>query len=298
MYDLNDLRLFAIVAQAGGYAAASRRTGLPRATLSRRVAALETALSTRLIERSSRSFRLTDAGQTLYDRGRDVLALAEDAFAAVESDAREPRGAVRFSVPPSLLRLSLDRMVLDYLAAHPQVTIHVEATNRRVDLQREGLDFAIRVGDPADQPPNHVILPFVAVDHVLVVAPRLAGLVAPTLAETLARIQPLAWGGAGGPAKWRLREASGSLRTVDLSPRLTVEDMEMLRKAALDGLGIARMPRFLVAAALESGDLIPVEADLVPLQLPIHAVHLGQKGMRPAVRHLLDWLKGAYQHVC
>jgi DNA-binding transcriptional LysR family regulator len=74
--------------------------------------------------------------------------------------------------------------------------------------------------------------------------------------------------------------------------------MEMLRKAALDGLGIARMPRFLVAAALDSGDLVPVETDLVPLQLPIHAVHLGQKGMRPAVRHLLDWLKGAYQHVC
>lgn len=259
---------------------------------------METALSTRLIERSSRSFRLTDAGQTLYDRARDVLASAEDAFAAVENDAREPRGAVRFSVPPSLLRLSLDRMVLDYLAAHPRVTIHVEATNRRVDLLREGFDFAIRVGDPGDQPPNHVILPFVAVEHVLVVSPRLRELIAPTLAETLTRIQPLAWGGAGRPAQWRLRDASGVVRSVDLSPRLTVEDMEMLRKAALGGLGMALMPRFLVAAALEAGELVAVETDLMPLQRPIHAVHLGQKGMRPAVRHLLDWLKGAYQHAC
>ncbi len=297
-YDLNDLRLFVRVVQAGGYAKASRQTGVPRATLSRRISALEAELGLRLIERSSRSFRITSPGEQLFERAKDVIALADAAFETLNPDDHEPQGIIRFAVAPSVLQLCLDEMIAEYLRAFPRVTIQIEATNRRVDLLREGFDFAIRARQPASGSLDEVVLPFATVAHVLVVAPELGPALRPRLAETLEAVPSLGWAASGQPAVWRLLTAEGKTQRVNLTPRLTVEDMASLRAAALRGLGIALLPQIMAQGDLDAGRLIRAEFDLQAPMGRIHAAHLGRKGMRPVVAHLLEWLAEAYGRLC
>ncbi|MDQ2068240.1 LysR family transcriptional regulator [Xinfangfangia sp. CPCC 101601] len=297
-HDLNDLRLFVDVAAASSYAKASRLTGVSRATLSRRIAGLEEELGLRLIERSSRTFRLTGPGQQLFDRAKDVVAAADAAFDMLEAEGADPQGEVRFAVAPSVLQLRLNDMIADYLAAFPRVSIQIEATNRRVDLLRDGFDFAIRAGETRSGPLDQVILPFASVEHVLVIAPELTPFLRPTLTETLQQVPSLAWAAAAQPASWRVERSDGTTQPINLSPKLAVEDMAALRIAALRGLGIAMMPRIMVEDDLQAGRLVNIELDMRPPAGRIHAVHLGKKGMRPVVRHLLDWLAAAYQGIC
>ena len=296
--DLNDLRYFLQVAEAGGYAAASRATGAPRATLSRRIAALETALGQRLIERTSRSFRLTAGGEALRAAAAPMIAGAEAAIAALEEAKAEPAGQVTLAVAPSVLQLHLDRMLAEYLMAHPKVRLRVISSNRRIDPLRDGVDFVIRAGDPGRAAAGLTALPLARVEHVLALAPALAEDLRPTLHATLERIAPLAWAGEAERASWRLRDAGGAEVLVALKPRLMVEDMAALKRAVRAGLGLALLPEPLIREDLAEGRLIAASLDLRPPAGRIHALHTGSQGMRPAVRSLLDWLARAYGENC
>lgn len=297
-HDLNDLRLFVLVASAKGYTAASRQSGVPRATLSRRIAALEAALGLRLIERSSRALRLSEPGERLYARARHLIAEADAAFDSLTESASGPEGVIRLAVPPSLLQLHLEQVLLDYLAARPGISLQIEATNRRVDLQRESFDLAIRAGQGDSGPQDQEVVPFASVEHVLAVAPALVPLLRPSLADSLRQLPVLAWAPAGIAATWQLRDHAGKQHNLPLAPRLMVEDMAMLHRATRAGLGLALLPRFMVAHDLAQGRLIAAEFDLLPPTGRIHAVHLGTRGMRPALRDLLDWLKRGYRALC
>ena len=298
MRDLNDLRLFVMVVEAGGYAAASRKHAIARATLSRRIAALEDDLGLRLIERSSRSFRLTQPGRLLFERGQQVVADAATAFAAIDETSAAPKGLVRIAVAPSVLQLKLDTMLGDYLGRNPKVQLQIEATNRRIDLAREGFDFVIRASASPRAGQDHVILPLAQIDHQLVIAPLWRDHLRDSLADSLRAIPSLAFAATGQPAAWRLQGRGAGLHRVDLEPRLCVEDMQMLRQAAVAGLGMALLPRILAAEDLAQGRLLPVDLDLRAPRGRIHAVHLGKKGMRPVVRHLLDHLAVGYGQLC
>lgn len=298
MRDLNDLRLFVMVVEAGGYAAASRLHTIPRATLSRRISALEEDLGLRLIERSSRSFRLTQPGRLLFERGQQVVAEASTAFAAIDETSAAPKGLVRLAVAPSVLQLKLDGMLNDYLAHNPKVQLQIEATNRRIDLAREGFDFVIRASAAPRAAQDHVILPLAQLEHVLVIPPQWQDQLRDSLAESLQTIPALAFAAAGQPAAWRLQGRGAALQRFDLEPKLCVEDMQMLRQAAISGLGMALLPRILAVDDLAQGRLVAVDLDLRAPRGRIHAVHLGKKGMRPVVRHLLDWLAAGYGGLC
>lgn len=297
-HDLNDLRLFVAVAEAGGFASAARKLGMARATLSRRIADFEAALSQRLIERSSRSFRLTAAGEALFNRARPFVASVADVFAALDLEGDTPRGEIRFAVAPSVLQLGLQGMLAQYLSEFPQVRLRVEATNRKVDLLREDYDFVIRAGDPSRALGDLVALPLAHVEHAIVAAPQWQGALRPDLQQTLQAVPTLAWGPADAPSYWHLRDAQGRRHQIQLDPRLSVEDMAGLRLAALQGLGLALLPKVMVAQDLAEGRLILAPFDLRAPDGKIHALHTGKSGMRPLVRHFLDWLVIAYAHHC
>lgn len=298
MRDLNDLRLFVMVVEAGGYAAASRKHAIARATLSRRIAALEEDLGLRLIERSSRSFRLTQPGRLLFEQGQQVVADAATAFAAIDETSAAPKGVVRIAVAPSVLQLKLDAMLGEYLARNPLVQLQIEATNRRIDLAHEGFDFVIRASAAPRAGQDHVILPLAQIDHQLVIAPLWQDHLGDSLAESLRKIPSLAFAATGQPAAWHLQGRGAGLHRLDLEPRLCVEDMQMLRQAAVKGLGMALLPRILAADDLAQGRLVAVDLDLRAPRGRIYAVHLGKKGMRPVVRDLLDHLAAGYGALC
>src|SRR5690606_17602309 len=145
MRDLNDLYYYVQVVDHGGFAPAGRALGIPKSKLSRRIALLEERLRTRLIQRSTRRFVVTEAGQTYYGHCKAMLVEADTADEAIAMAQAEPRGIVRMTCPVALLDASIADMVAAFMVAYPSVEIHLEETNRRVDVVGEGVDVAIRV---------------------------------------------------------------------------------------------------------------------------------------------------------
>lgn len=299
MLDLNSLRVFKDVVSAGGYSAAHRQTGQSRATLSRHIVELEEALSSRLIERSTRSFRLTEQGQILYEHCLEIFAQVDDAVMMVEHLQHEPNGLVRIAIPPSLLHFhQLGDEILRYMETYPKVKIHLEVSNRAVDVHNENVDFVIRARTSLDYPLDYVPVLLAKMNLLMVVHPKWQDQLTGQLDEILKHVPVIAWKGNGEYAYWQLtHKITGQAIQYKTQPRLIVDDMQMMHQAVLQGLGIAMIPQVYVQEDLALGRLIEVNTEAEAVQSLVHAVHLGQRGMRPAVRHLLDWLKQVTQNL-
>ena len=295
MYDLNSLKIFMDVVSAGGYTAAHRLSGQSRATLSRHITELETVLGARLIERSTRSFKLTEPGRILYERSLDIFAQVDDAVAMVENLQREPSGMVRAAIPPSLMHMHLGDEILRYMRTYPQVRVELEVSNRQVDIQNEDVDFVIRARSQMDYPQHFVPVLLGRMPMCLVAHPCWNSAMKESLHDTLEQIPTVAWKTTGSHAVWPLLAQDGLTVDVPIQPRLMVNDLATLHQAALQGIGMALIPEVYVRDDIAQGRLTQVLLDLKPPTSIIHAVHLGHRGMRPAVRHLLDWLKEVTQ---
>ena len=173
MQDLNDLYFYVQIVDHGGFAPAGRALGLPKSTLSRRLAALEERLGVRLIQRSTRRFTITEIGQTYYEHCKAMLVEAEAAQAAIELTRAEPRGVVRISCPITLLNAHVSDMLADFMVSYPHVTVQLDATNRRVDLIGEALDIAIRVRPPPLQDSDLVMRVLSDRSQCLIASPAL-----------------------------------------------------------------------------------------------------------------------------
>ncbi|WP_258868899.1 LysR family transcriptional regulator [Alkalilimnicola ehrlichii] len=145
MHDLNDMYYFVKAVEHGGFAPAGRALGLPKSKLSRRIALLEDRLGVRLIHRSTRQFVVTEVGRRYYGHCRAMLIEAEAAQEVIDGVVGEPRGVIRMACPVGLLHFHVSTMLAEFMSRCPQVTVHLEATNRRVDLIAEGIDLALRV---------------------------------------------------------------------------------------------------------------------------------------------------------
>ncbi|RKG53921.1 LysR family transcriptional regulator [Acinetobacter cumulans] len=293
MIDLNSLQLFYVVVSAGGYSAAHRKTGQSRATLSRHIITLEEHLAVRLIERSTRSFRLTEQGQILYTHCQELFAQLDTALMQVETLQHEPQGLVRIAIPPSLLSFhQLGQEILRYMDSYPQVKVQIEVSNRAVDVHHENVDFVIRARTSLDYPLDYVPVLLARMNLVMVVHPKWQNMLSASIDETISQVPCIAWQANGEFAYWSLRhQDTGEVAQHKIRPRLIVDDLSMLREAALNGLGMVMIPHIYVQDDLSLGRLVQVQSIEQPIMSMVHAVHLGNRGMRPAVRHLLDWLK-------
>src|SRR5690606_34239322 len=173
MRDLNDLYYFVQVVDHGGFAPAGRALGVPKSKLSRRIALLEERLGTRLIQRSTRRFAVTESGQTYYGHCKAMLVEAEAADEAIALTQAEPRGIVRMTCPVALLDVLVADMVADFLVKYPRVEIQLEDTNRRVDVVGEGVDLALRVRPPPIENSDLVMRTFADMRQCLVACPQL-----------------------------------------------------------------------------------------------------------------------------
>ena len=170
--DLNDLYYFARVVEHRGFAAAGRAIGVPKSRLSRRVAALEKELGTRLIQRSTRRFAVTELGETYYRHCRAMVAEAEAARETIDRHRVEPQGTVPASVVPCCCRrIRCPTSCPAFLQRYPRVRLHVDATNRRVDVIQEGIDIAIRVRPAPLDDSDLVVKILSAADATLVASP-------------------------------------------------------------------------------------------------------------------------------
>lgn len=290
MQDLNDLYLFVQAVDHGGFAAAARALGLQKSKVSRRIGLLEDRLGVRLIQRSTRRFSVTEIGQEYYRRCVAMLVEAEGAQSVIDQSRAEPCGVVRLSCPTGLLAFQFGALFGRFMALYPDVELHVESTNRRVDVIGEGFDLAIRVRPPPLAESELVMRRFDERTIRIVASPDLLKQRAITLPADLASLPSVDFGPAGGEHRWRLTHADGSVAEVRHAPRLITDDMAVLRDAALAGAGAARLPTLVVWGDLQAGRLVTLLPDWKPSNEIVHAVFPSRRGLLPSVRALLDFL--------
>src|SRR5579862_5745572 len=293
--DLNNLYFFAKVVDSGGYTAAAEALGLQTSKLSRRIGALERELGVRLLNRTTRKLSLTEAGQTLHRHCVALIAEAEAARDAINQTLSAPRGLVRVSCPTGLLQGGVAEILARYLAANPEVRVALEATNRRVDVVDEGIDIAIRVRLPPFDDSELAMRSFGPSDMILVGSPALvAAHGQPQALADIARMPTLSTGALGREHTWHFVDAES--RPVELvhNPRLSANDFYSVRRAALRGLGVARLPALLARDDLSSGALVRLLPSLSSRSGVVHAVFPSRRGMVPAVRSLLDALSESF----
>lgn len=239
--DLSLLEDFNLVATHDGFGKASRASGRPKATLSRRVMGLEQSLGVRLFERGARSLRLTEEGRALYERTRGLLAEIVEAGSDVAAGISEPRGQLRISAPVLFAQARLGPLAAGFIKAYPGVRLDITAEDRRVDLIEDGYDAVIRVNP---RPDATLVGRCFARDQVVLVAP--SSFAAPgRQADQPATVPAVALDGRVDARPWRYHDGQG-LRTVTPDVRLTLSSLVMIRDAVIAGAGAALIPRFLL----------------------------------------------------
>lgn len=293
--DLNDLYYFVKVVDHGGFTPAGRALNMPKSKLSRRIAALEERYGVRLLQRSTRHFSVTDTGREFYTHCVAMLVEAEAAREVMERKRSEPQGIVRMSCPTALLAYRVGDLVSRFMAECPKVQIHLEATNRKVDVLGEGLDIAIRVRFPPLEDSGLVMRVLSESPQRLVASRELMkGRKLPSHPADLTELPSLDW----GPPRdhvWQLEGPAGETAQVRHHPRYITDDMTALRQAALNGVGVVQLPCMVVEADLRQGDLIDIIPGWAPKGGIVHAVFPSRRGLLPAVRMLIDYLAAHIQ---
>jgi DNA-binding transcriptional LysR family regulator len=267
--DFDGLSLFIRVVQAGGFAAAERATGISKATLSRRMSALEEALNVRLVRRTKKGIVLTDRGQALFDRSLPAFLLAEEAVSESQSERATLSGSIKLSLPPDITTAVLAPALIRFKTNHPDVIIDMTLADRRVSLIEEGYDLVVRMGVISDS-----ALMFKSIgtlQRVLVASPQfLAGHPGLEKPDDLKSVPGLAI--RRDLEEWRLRDEKGD--TTSVHPRIgfAANRQAILIDATIAGLGVANLPCFMVENALHSGVLVRVLPGWTPSSVEMTAL--------------------------
>lgn len=257
---LPDLATFARVVEAGNFSLAARQLGTAPSTVSRTVQRLEAALATRLLERTTRRVRVTEAGAQVARHAREMLGAAADALDAAGETRREAHGRVSLSAPTEFAQAVVHPLVPSFLAAWPQVQLRLVASDQALDPVADGLDLVLRL---TDRPPPHLAgRPVGSATWRLCASPAyLQAHGVPQSPEDLAAHECLTLGETPQDRRWRLFAADGTRSTVEVRGRYSVNHAVARHDAALQGLGIATLPDFIAAQALRRGALLPVLPD-------------------------------------
>lgn len=286
--DLNDYAYFAAVVAHGGFAPAGRVLREPKSKLSRRIAGLEARLGVRLIERSSRRFRVTEVGQSFYERCRAMLEEAEQAEAVVMQAQAEPHGRVCFSCPTGLVEV-VQPIITAFLARYPKVRLQLLAIDRPVDLIGERIDLAMRVRVALTSDAALTMRSLGHSSRILVGSPQMATRIGGDLGA-LAALPTLGTSDEIGEIEWLLECEDGATHRLRHEPRMTCADFAAVRAAAIADLGIALLPDHSCAATLASGALVHLLPQWRAQRGIVHLVFTTRRGLPLAVRALIDHL--------
>lgn len=287
MDQLDGMRLFIRVAEQGSFAAVAQQMAVARSVVTRRIAALETRLGTKLIARSTRRLSLTSAGAVYLEKCREILTLVEAAETGLDAERQMPRGMIRISLPLSFGQRYLAPLLLEFSRRYPEVALNMDLTDRRANLIEEGIDLAIRVTDRLGQ--QEIARRLSSTRLVVVASPdylerngepqRPADLLAhECLAYTLS-----------ASASWSFT-VDGKAKSIPVHGRIQANNGDVLLQAAIDGLGIACQPTFIAADAIASGALKEILADYPIADIGIYAMLPGNRHIPLRVRVLIDFL--------
>ena len=287
------LEAFVRVAETQSFSEAARRMRVGKSVVSREIAALEAELGVRLINRTTRSLSLTDAGRGYFERAQRILADLEDANRAVSEHGESPRGRLRVSAPLSFGFLHLAPALAEFVALYPDVQVDAALNDRFVDLVNEGFDVAVRIGSLDDS--RLIARKLAPARRVVCASPKyLDARGRPETPDDLTGHDCLINTNIPLGREWRFERPDGSPWPVNVSGRIRFDNGDAVRVCAANGLGLASLPSFIVGADLQSGALVSLLEPFLPQGVNINAVYPHARHLSSAVRAFVDFLAGRF----
>ena len=255
--DLNRVAVFVKVVETASFTAAANALGMPKSSVSRSVSNLEDDLGVRLLQRTTRTLSLTDAGRAYFARARESLSGLDDATTAVKDMGKEPRGVVRVTAPVDMGVAVLGEIVSRFVLRYPHIRVDLSLTARRVDLVEEGFDLALRAGKLEDS--SLIARPITFGTSGLFASPAyLKRRGRPKRVEDLASHDCILFRARDGKLTWRLTSAASGDEDVDVTGPVTVDDFSFVQIVVTAGVGIGVVPTLFCVGAVERGELVRV----------------------------------------
>ncbi|HEX8192896.1 MAG TPA: LysR family transcriptional regulator [Allosphingosinicella sp.] len=290
--DLLDVLAFVRVAETGAFARAAERMGMSKSILSRRVARLEQQLGAKLLTRTATGATPTVIGDSYYARAANILAELEAAQEVVADAVTQIAGPIRLAGPLSFGTEHLAPALADFAKMHPRVELDIAFEDRTVDLISGGFDLAVRLGSLEDS--ALVARKIAPLRRLVLAAPSyLEARGRPEHPRDLNQHDLLIYANAGRAEQWRFRTEKG-WEQVRIRPRLRTDNGEMLRAAAVAGLGLCILPSFIAAPAIESGEIEPVLRGYPLEEGGVHVVMPPGRATTARVRALVDFLAARF----
>ena len=298
MHDLNDVAFFAAVVKYKGFSAAARALDVPKSTLSRRVSALENRLGIRLLERSTLHFRLTDAGSSYYQKARFILDELDAADRELALMRSTPAGIVRLSAPLSVVQNMMSLLLPPFLKKYPLIRVQIVARDQPVDLIQDKIDIAIRARCKFG---NEMLTmrKLTSSYRILVASPDFAAenKIGGNDPKAISGLPFLSSNEKAERACYTLVGPSGRRETVTFEPKMWTTDFNLVREAAVAGLGVALLPVEAVMTDVEERKLVHVLPHWQSEKIIVHLVFAGQKSLTLSGRLLVDYLADQFQPV-
>ena len=290
MDKFESIRAFTQVVNSGGFAAAAREMGLSRSTVNKLVIALESDLGVQLLHRSTRVVTPTETGLAFHERCVEILASLEEAERSVTQLHEEPRGKLRVNAPMSFGTMHLAPALADFLVHYPDLQVQLTLNDRFIDPIEEGFDVTLRIAK-LQESASLIAHPFAPVQRVLCASPTyLETHGIPIHPDELRHHSCLHYGQLAVENQWTLVGPEGE-QTIAVNGVLCSNNGEVLRDAAVRGLGITLLPMFIVAQELQQGMLQIVLPDYHPPDLSIAAIYPVNRHLSTKVRLLVDFLQ-------
>jgi hypothetical protein len=284
-----ELELFVQVAETGSMSRAAEALDLSNAAASRHLSALEDRLGARLVERNTRRLYLTETGQEFYSRTKTVLADLKDAESAVNATALNPTGVLRVTASLSFAMHHVAPLLREYTQRYPNVTVHVESANRYLDIIDNNIDVAIRTRE-VEPDSNITVRRLGQTRRILAASPRyLAQHGRPQTLDDLQRHKLLIYTHANNPNELRFNR-EGQTTALNVKGLLESNDGQILRAAALDGMGILVQPTYILYDDMVAGRLVPVLDDWELPRLTINLAYPSRKHLSAKVRTFIDFM--------
>ncbi|MEM8646198.1 MAG: LysR family transcriptional regulator [Pseudomonadota bacterium] len=283
------LQTFVDVVEQEGFAPAARVRGRSRAAVNRLVLALEEELGVQLFNRTTRQVSTTSEGAAFYERVKDILAALQEAERDAGRSQDEISGLLRVNAPMSFGTMHLGAAVSDFMLEHPNLRIELSLNDRMVDLIEEGFDLAIRIAEPSEDT-TFVDLRICPAPLVMCASPSyLARQGTPIHPKELRTLPCLHYGNLPSGTFWRLNGPQGRTN-VRVNDILCSNNGDVLREAAVKGLGIALLPRFIVSDDLKAGRLVPILEEFTAPEPWLTALYPPTRHLSAKIRVFTDFL--------
>lgn len=286
--DLNKLRIFREVALAGSFSQAALNLNWPKSRISRTISSLEKDLGTQLIYRTTRQFHLTEAGHELFTRISPLMVELKNSLDSVSDDKKESSQLIKITAPEDIATELLGKICHDFIKKHPKVDIGLNASNSVIDLVKESIDIAIRVGKVKDS--TMIQKRIGKIERVLVMGPELFKRYQPKRLEDLSSIPFLAFD-TSNLRSYKIKLTNGKeSKTIKVNSNFGSNNFFVLRSMALQNNGLALIPEFLAKNYIKEGKLIQVCPSWRAEGLPIQILLPYQKEIPKKIRALVNFM--------